>query len=455
VRKWEASAHGAEIMPKKAVELTAIDVSRLKQPGLHFVGGVAGLILQVEPSGGRSWILRVQIGTKRRDMGLGGFPDVTLAQAREAAREARGKIRKGVDPIEEARTARAMLKLAQANAVPFKRAAAAYIETQRASWKNAKHELQWTSSLENHAYGQIGEVLVRDIGLPDVMKVLDPIWRTKTETASRLRGRIESVLDWSTTMGYREGLNPARWKGHLENLLPAPGKITKERHHPALAVSRVGAFVDEVRKFGGMGPRALEFGILTAARSGEIRGATWREINLDEELWVIPAARMKMQNDHRVPLSEAAIALLKALVTEAGSNEEFVKPSGAKLVFPAPRGGKLSDATLNAVIKRMNEVETEDGKPRWIDTKDDRPAVQHGFRSTFRDWVSERTSYPNEMAEMALAHTISSKVEAAYRRGDLLDKRRQMMDDWAAFCSMTEPASGNVVPLRKAQKASV
>ncbi len=439
---------GAPKMPKKAVELGPKAVSLIKRPGFHFVGGVAGLALQVLPSGGRSWVLRVRVGAKRRDMGLGGYPDVPLANAREAARIARAKIREGVDPIEEARSARAILRLSQSNAVSFRDAAGAYIETHGPAWANAKHAQQWTNTLAMHAYPHIGDMLVRDIGLPNILSVLEPIWRTKTETASRVRSRVESVLDWATTKGYRDGLNPARWKGHLDNLLPAPSKIAKEKHHPALSVTDAGAFMAELRTRGGTGARALEFGILTAARSGEIRGATWGEINLDAAEWSVPAARMKMKNDHRVPLSDAALDLLKSMLVVPGTTDKMPKPAATALVFPAPRGGMLSDGTLNAVISRMNE-ETE--QPRWFDPKDGREVVQHGFRSTFRDWVSERTNYPNEVAEMALAHTVANKVEAAYRRGDLLAKRRQMMNDWAAFCAMVEPASNKVVPLRKGQ----
>lgn len=437
-------------MPKKAPELSPLAVNRLTTPGLHFVGGVAGLALQVLPSGGRSWVLRVRIGSKRRDMGLGGFPDVTLAQARDAARAARAKIRDGVDPIEEARKARALLKLAQANAVSFRDAAAAYIETHSPGWANAKHAQQWTNTLTAYAFPHIGDMLVRDIGLTHVLNVLEPIWRTKTETASRVRSRMECVLDWATTKGYREGLNPARWRGHLDNLLPAPGKIAKEKHHPALPVSDAGAFMAALRLREGMGARALEFGILTAARSGEIRGATWGEINLESREWYVPAARMKMKSDHRVPLSDAAVDLLKALLPNAGDGDKAPTLRSDALVFPAPRGGMLSDATLNAVIGRMNE-ETE--KPRWVDPRDGRQVVQHGFRSTFRDWAAERTNYPNEVAEMALAHAVGNKVEAAYRRGDLLDKRRQMMEDWAAFCALIEPSTNNVVPLRTGKAA--
>lgn len=408
-------------MPKKATELGPLAVSRLTAPGLHFVGGVAGLALQILPSGGRSWVLRARVGGKRRDMGLGGYPDVPLADAREAARAARTKIRQGVDPIEEARSARALLKLAQANAVPFRRAAAAYIETHEPSWRNAKHAQQWRNSLEAHAYPHIGDMLVRDIELPHILSVLEPIWRKKTETATRVRSRIEKVLDWSTTKGYRQGLNPARWKGHLDNLLPAPTKIAKEAHHPALPVSEAGAFMANLRKQSGIGARALEFGILTAARSGEIRGATWGEIDLDAAVWTIPAARMKMEREHRVPLSMAAVELLRALRKVHGTDDELPAPRADDLVFPAPRGGVLSDGTLNAVIRRMGLQ-----------------VVQHGFRSTFRDWAAECTNYPNHIAEMALAHSIGDKVEAAYRRGDLFEKRRRMMADWAKYLSKVD-----------------
>lgn len=421
-------------MPKKAEELSPLAVSRLNKPGLHFVGGVAGLALQVLPSGGRSWVLRAMVGGKRRDMGLGGFPDVTLAGARELARGARVKIRAGVDPIEESRTARELLKLAQANAVPFERAALSYIETHEASWHNAKHTQQWRNSLAKYAYPHIGHVLVRDIELPHILSVLEPIWRTKTETATRVRSRVEAVLGWATVKGYREGLNPARWKDHLDNLLPAPGKIAKEKHHPALPIADVGAFMVDLRKQAGVGARALEFGILTAARSGEIRGAVWSEIDFDAAEWSIPAERMKMKSEHKVPLSDAAVGLLKAMRVASDTNGYQPEPAADALVFPAPRGGMLSDGTLNAVISRMNDSQT----PRWIDSKDGRTVVQHGFRSTFRDWVSERTNYSNQVAEMALAHAIGDKVEAAYRRGDLFQKRRHLMADWAVFCSSPE-----------------
>jgi integrase len=396
-------------MPRKSRELSAIEISRLAKPGLHFVGGVAGLALQVQSSGSRSWVLRLTVARKRREMGLGGFPDVTLADARRRAREERVKVDKGIDPIAERQAAASHLRAQSAKAVTFKAAALAYIETHESTWRNAKHAEQWRNTLAS-TYPTIGDLLVSDVERPQVMAVLGPIWKTKTETASRLRGRIESVLDWATANGHREGLNPARWKGHLDQLLPAPSKISRTVHHAALGVSEVGRFIQDLRRQDGMGARALEFAILTAARSGEARGARWCEINLEAATWHVPAGRMKAGKEHRVPLSVAATDLLGALPRQAG----------ADLVFPASRGGQLSDMTLVAVTRRMGVA-----------------AVPHGFRSTFRDWCSERTNYPREVAEMALAHAIGDKVEAAYRRGDLFEKRRQLMQDWAEFLDIS------------------
>jgi integrase len=386
---------------------------------LHTVGGVPGLAMQVQPSGARSWVLRMSIAGKRREMGLGGFPDVTLADARRRAREEREKADKGIDPIDERKAATSRLRAEQAKAFTFKAAALAYIETHEPGWRNAKHAEQWRNTLAS-TYPIIGTLQVRDVGLSQVLSVLNPIWKAKTETASRLRGRIESVLDWATARGYREGLNPARWKGHLDHLLPAPGKITKIGHHAAVAVGDVGAFTQSLRTQHGIGARALEFVVLTAARSGEVRGARWAEIDLESATWTVPGERMKAGKEHRVPLSDAALALLRELPRMAGTD----------LVFPAPRGGMLSDMTLVAVMRRM-EIQ----------------AVPHGFRSTFRDWCSERTNYPREVAEMALAHTIGDKVEAAYRRGDLFEKRRRMMAEWAAFVAKPE-TKGEVIPLQ-------
>lgn len=410
-------------MPKVARELSALAVSKIRTPGLHMVGGVPGLGLQVLPSGTRTWIVRLTVGGKRRDMGLGGFPEVTLATARDRARDARDLVRRGIDPIEAGRAARSALK-AQAQAmVTFKEAAEAFIASQESSWRNPKHRAQWRSTLETYAYPVIGSLSVADVELPHVLKILEGIWNEKTETATRLRGRIEAVLDWATVRKYRTGENPARWRGHLDKVLPKPSKVAKVEHHAALPIDQMGGFMAQLRAAKGAGARALEFAILTAARSGEVRGATWDEIDLDAAIWTIPAGRMKAGKEHRVPLSTEAVDLLKKLPRVAGEPH----------LFSAGRG-PLSDATLLAVLKRMGVG-----------------AVPHGFRSTFRDWVSERTAYPGDMGEMALAHAIGSKVEAAYRRGDMFEKRRRMMADWARFCSAPAPQSGAAIrPIREA-----
>lgn len=395
-------------MPRLTEPLGPLSVSRLSKPGLHAVGGVPGLALQVLPTGGRTWILRTIIGNRRREMGLGGYPAVTLAMAREAAREARELIRRGIDPIDAAREAREALKVTPTVAYTFKAAAEAYIAAHEASWKNPKHRDQWTATLKNYAYPVMGKLDVAAIELPHVMRVLEPIWIKKTETAKRLRGRIEMVLDWAGARGFREGPNPARWRGHLDKLLAKPSKVHRIVHHRALPIDEISAFMTRLREAEGVGARALEFAILTAARSGEVRGATWNEIDLDARLWTISAERMKAARQHRAPLSDAAVAVLKAM--PPGRPDSYL--------FRAAHGGRLSDMTISSVLRRL-EVD----------------AVPHGFRSTFRDWVAERTAYPNEVAEMALAHAVGNKVEAAYRRGDLFEKRLAMMNDWGQFCA--------------------
>jgi integrase len=395
-------------------ELGALAVGNIHRRGINFVGGVTGLAVNVIKSGSRSWVLRYQVGGKRRDMGLGGYPDVTLAQAKERARVARSLLAQGLDPIEHSRAARSKMISERATALTFSQAADQYIETHESTWRNAKHAQQWRNTIAAYATPAMGKVLVRDVDLPQVLSVLEPIWKTKTETASRLRGRLESVLDWATARGYRSGPNPARWKGLLDKLLPAPGKIAKTDHHRALPFADLPAFMKLLAVQDGLGARALEFTILTACRSGEVRGAHWDEFDLDAGIWTVPESRMKAGKEHRVPLSDAAMVIVRTQKEYAFC--EYVFPSSHRARNSESEGAPLSDMTLSAVLRRMKVA-----------------AVPHGFRSTFRDWCAEVTDYPRDVAEMALAHAIGNKVEAAYRRGDLFEKRKQLMQDWANF----------------------
>jgi len=421
-------------MPRVAKELSALDVKRLAHPGrgrnvLFPVGAVSGLAMQITPTGARSWLLRVAVGGRRRDIGLGAYPEVTLAQARERARETKDAIRHGIDPVETRKAARAELVAARRRGLTFADAVDRYLTAKDSAFTNDKHRAQWRSTLTTYALPDLGLMAVQEITVQDVLRVLHPIWASKTETASRLRGRIEAVLSWATVAGHRSGDNPARWAGNLKELLPAASKVAVTDNHPALALADAPAWFADLRDRDGMGARALKFLALTAARSGEVRGATWDEIDLDRGLWTVPAARMKMKREHRVPLPALAVDLLRALPRD-----------GNPLVFPALRGGMLSDMTLSATMRRMHEsarAAQGDGLPDdqggWRDPRNRRPAVPHGLRSTFRDWIAERTQYPGDMAEVALAHRITNAVEAAYRRGDMIEKRRRMMADWAAF----------------------
>ncbi len=409
-------------MGRKAKELGAVQVVRLTTPGLHFVGGVDGLALQVASGGSRSWLLRLTILGKRREMGLGGFPNVSLARAREKAREARLLLDKGIDPIGQRHQARsALVAQTAAKGRTFAQCAQGYIAAKSPEWSNPKHAQQWGNSLETYAGPIIGPMPVSEIGVQEVLAVLKPIWQSKTETASRVRGRIESVLNWAAAQHFREGPNPAQWKGLLENLLANPKRFQKVKHFPAVATHGMPAFMQMLAQQVGTGAQALEFLILTAVRSANVRQMQWSEVDLDKAVWIIPDVddveagsnqRMKAGREHRVPLSAAAVKLLK----------RQPRIDGSDLVFPSSTGKALSDMTLTAVLRRMKIK-----------------AVPHGFRSTFRDWVSELTEYSGELAEAALAHVIEDKTEAAYRRGDLFDKRRLMMADWADFCARVAP----------------
>lgn len=368
-----------------------------------------GLYLQVSNAGSRSWIFRFELHGREREMGLGPLHDVPLASARDKAAECRKLKRDGIDPIETRSTQRKNAQLEAAKAITFKDAAEAYLKAFEGSWRNAKHSNQWRNTLASYAYPVFGHLSVQGIDVTLIMKVLDPIWTTKNETASRVRGRMEAVLDWATARGYRDGENPARWRGHLQNLLPQRSNIRTIKHHAALPYAEVKIFVTDLRGQDGTAARALEFLILTAARTGEVIGARWEEVDIHEKVWIVPASRMKVKKAHRVPLSRGALAILENLQESAVG--EFVFPGGKQ-------GHPLSNMAMLELLKRMGRGEL----------------TAHGFRSTFRDWVAEQTAHPAELAEMALAHTVANKVEAAYRRGDMFDKRRVLMDEWAKYC---------------------
>lgn len=392
-------------MAKIAKELTAMAVSRLKEDGAYAVGGVPGLQLQILGAS-RVWVLRFVLHDKRRRMGLGSYPAVSLAEAREQARLARSQIRAGIDPIEQRSSARETVVAAAAKSLTFAQAAEKFIAAHEDGWSNAKHRLQWVSTLGTYANPVIGQLPVAAIEQRHILQILDPIWRTKTETASRLRGRIEQVLNWAKVQGLREGPNPARWRDHLDLLLPAPEKVSPVKHLAAVPLSEARQVWQSIRDSGGMGALALQLQILTAGRSGEARGARWSELDLANAVWVIPKERMKAKREHRIPLPRQAVELL----------QQQPRIDDSDLVFPSSRNTPLSDMTLTAVMRRLKRSE-----------------VPHGWRSTFRDWVGDCTEYPSELAEIALAHAVGSKVEQAYRRGDMLEKRRSMMQEWADF----------------------
>ena len=393
-------------MGRRVRILTSLEVSRLRGPGLFFVGVVPGLAISVKAESSRSWILRYYQNGRRRDMGLGPYPEVSLAQARDSAAAKRALIREGVDPIEQRKEARAELRSEIESRITFEDAAGKYIESHRRGWKSAKHSLQWGATLEKYAYPVIGSKSAREIELQDILKVIEPIWESKTETASRLRGRIESILDWATVRGYRDGANPARWKGNLDMLLPARNKISKVRHFDALPWTECAAFYAQLKKRKGISAEALKFCILTACRSGEVRGARWSEFDVERRVWTIPAERMKAGREHRVPLSDEVAKLLEALPRFPAED----------LVFANSRGGELSNMAL---LQMLRGVRTS--------------CTVHGFRSSFRDWAGESTGFPREVIEHALAHQLKDKAEAAYARGDLFAKRVGLMEAWANY----------------------
>lgn len=400
-------------MARQSNKLTTAGIKAMSKPGFYSDGN--GLYLQVSQSGSKSFVFRYQRHGKRHAMGLGAFPVPTsLAKARETAIEARKTLQEGLDPLDAKNARVAAEKLRLARSLTFDQCADAYISAKKPEWSNPKHAQQVTNTLKHYVSPKFGSVAVADVNLDLVLSALEPIWQTKTETASRVRQRIEQVLAWAKTKGYRTGDNPAEWKGNLDKVLASPKKAKPVKHHPALSIDEVPSFMDALRKEKGTSPLALEFCILTATRTSETRLAEWTEFDLSAALWTIPADRMKAKRPHQVPLSGRCIELLK----------EMQKHSGA-YVFPGMKADHpLSNNAFLATLERMGRGDI----------------TTHGFRSTFRDWCSEKTSHSHAVAEMALAHTIGNAVEAAYRRGDLLEKRKILMQDWADYCNQGQTA---------------
>lgn len=427
-------------MPKKLSNaLTPLSVKNAK-PGRHADGG--GLHLLVKESGARSWVYRFMLRGKARDVGLSRCPEavellrqsgneeLTLSQARDVAAIYRLKVKAGIDPLAE-RERQLGVALAAAQAaviagITFKKFAEDYIDGREHSWRNPKHRQQWRNTLTTYAYPVIGDLPLAEIGTAHVLQILEPIWKAKTETASRVRGRIETILDAAKVREYRNGENPARWRGHLAELLPARTRLSRG-HHKAMPYGAIPAFMTQLHDREAVAALALEFAILTAARSGEVIGATWAELDLAKAVWTIPAGRMKAGKEHRVPLSPRAVEILEA-VQSLNKQDRADAP-----IFPGGRGVKLSGMAMSMLLRRMK-----------ID------ATVHGFRSGFRDWSAECTGYAHEVCEMALAHAIGNKAEAAYRRGDLFEKRRRLMADWASYCASNGAAEAKVTPIRGA-----
>jgi integrase len=462
-------------MPRTLHRLSAVEVKGLKEPGYYADGG--NLYLQVTkaaqsdpsdepsrahtsrarprlerhtedsspsvtpatpkaPAPAKSWVFRFTLAGRTRDMGLGRYPVVTLDKARELAERYRRQVAAGLDPIEVRDQERKAVQAAAAKGRNFEQCSTAYIEAHESSWVNPKHRQQWTNTLKTYAYPLLGKLPVATIDTDLVMQVLQPLWSKKPETASRLRGRVETILDWAKVSGFREGENPARWRGHLDHLLPSKRKVRSVKHHPALPYKDIPKFMAKLRDRDGVAERALEFGILTALRSKEFRQARWAEVDAEERLWTVPGGRMgrmKRKNkdearDHRVPLSAVAVALLADL------------PRLGDYVFPGQReGDAISDTAIRDVLRDMGYTHND--------------ATIHGFRSSFRDWAAEKTNFANHVVEAALAHEIGNEVEAAYRRGELVAKRRQLMEAWAGYCA-GKPASGKVLPFDQKRRSA-
>jgi integrase len=410
-------------MARTIHRLSSLKVKNAKI-GMHCDGG--GLYLQCTSGAGgsirRSWLFRYAIKGRERQMGLGAVDEVSLAEARDRAAECRKLRENGIDPIEHRKAAQVQAARKAAKSMTFDECRDAYIKAHAPSWRNTKHHQQWQNTLKTYCSPVFGKLPVQAADIPLVLKVLEPVWSKKPETASRLRGRIEAILDWAKARGLRTGENPARWRGHLDHLLPARAKVRRVKHHASLRYSEICTHLEALRCQKGVAAKALEFLILTAARTGEVLGAHWEEMDLPAKVWTIPASRMKAGREHRVPLSAAAVSILKEM--------QSVRQN--PFVFPGGRRAQLSNMALLMVLRRMKRSEI----------------TAHGFRATFRTWAAERTNFAREVVEAALAHMVANKVEAAYQRGDLFDKRRRLMVAWAEFCTKNT-ATAEVLPLRK------
>jgi integrase len=422
---------GIEMGKREHNRLSPAAVNRLKKTKVDrktYLADGAGLYVQLTPGepGGRSWVFRYEHAGRRHEMGLGSLFTILPSEAREKAATLRKRLqalREGevaLDPLEQRREAQQRAKVAAAKAMTFRQCAQAFMVAKAPEWSNLTHAQQWPQSLRDYVFPTIGDLPVAAIDVGLVMKTLEPIWTTRPETASRVRGRIESVLDWATARKHREGPNPAQWKGNLAHMLAAPAKMKRIEHHAALPYTEIAEFMAELRQQGGIAARALEFAILTAARTGEVIGARWAEVNVAEQLWTIPGSRMKAGKEHRVPLSDAAMAIVEQM------------PRESDFLFPGTRPGRpINDRALFSQVRLMGRSDF----------------TVHGFRSCFRDWAAERTSFPAEVAEMALAHSVGSKVEVAYRRSDLFAKRRQLAEAWARYCAAGPADGGKVVAI--------
>jgi integrase len=398
-------AEGLADTLRKTNKLNTLAINRLSKPGLY--GDGHGLYLQVSISGTKAWLFRYMRHGRARKMGLGPFPAVPLAKARQRVQEARRSVLDGIDPIDARNASRAQARLQAVKAVTFEECGKNYIAAHESGWRNEKHREQWANTLGRYAYPIIGNLSVAAVDTGLVLKVIEPIWNSKSETAGRVRGRIESILDWAKARGYRDGENPARWRGHLDKLLPAKGKISTVKHHKAMPYRHLPVFMTTLRSRPDVSARALEFTILTAARTGETLGAERQEFDLDRKIWIVPAERMKARLEHRVPLCDRAAAIIDS------------QRHNHRLIFP---GARPSAPLSNMAMLEMLRGLAGDG------------LTVHGFRSAFMDWGHETTVYPKEMMDIALAHVVADKVEAAYRRGDMFEKRRQLMADWQAHC---------------------